>query len=179
MIWVTTNWSVFPFRHATEGKSMTSGLGFTVSTFSVGNHSFVCPSSGSSKIIYMSINISPASSRRSVSWGSARKSSARKNKKAPLYFFRALVFCAAPWLTERLEEVFLKLINNSSSLEVKEVWKPGYPNTSNFVKNTPLRVTLGARRIFNSLLCVWISQWNTVSRVWYIMWNLADYYPSN
>ena len=27
-----------------------------------------------------------------------------------------------------------------------------------------------ARRIFNSLLGVWISRWNTVSRVWYITW---------
>ena len=36
----------------------------------------------------------------------------------------------------------------------------GYPTTSNFVKI--------ARRIFNSLLSVWIFRWNTVSRVWYI-----------
>ena len=27
-----------------------------------------------------------------------------------------------------------------------------------------------ARRIFKSLLGVWISRWNTVSRVWYITW---------
>ena len=29
-----------------------------------------------------------------------------------------------------------------------------------------------ARRIFNSLLGVWISRWNTVSRVWYITSNI-------
>ena len=30
------------------------------------------------------------------------------------------------------------------------------------------------RRIFNSLLGVWISRWNTVSRVWYITYNWCD-----
>ena len=39
----------------------------------------------------------------------------------------------------------------------------GYPNTSsNFVKNTPLLVAL------NSCLGVWMSRWNTVSRVWWV-----------
>ena len=38
----------------------------------------------------------------------------------------------------------------------------GYPNTSNFVKNTPLRV------VFWTLFSMFgISRWNTVSRVWY------------
>ena len=32
-----------------------------------------------------------------------------------------------------------------------------------------------ARRIFNSLLGVWISRWNTVSRVWYITSTLVSY----
>ena len=68
--------------------------------------------------------------------------------------------------------LLLKLVNNSS--RKSQAWRRfgypvlitiwcfiGYPNTSNFVKNTPLRVVL-----FNSLLGVWISLWNTVSRVW-------------
>ena len=32
----------------------------------------------------------------------------------------------------------------------------------------------GVRRIFNSLLCVWISRWYTVCRVWYITSNQAE-----
>ena len=47
----------------------------------------------------------------------------------------------------------------------------GYPNTSNFVKNTPLRV------VFSTRLGVWISRWNTVARVWYITYHMAK--PSN
>ena len=42
----------------------------------------------------------------------------------------------------------------------------GYPNTSNFISQN----YSAARRFFNSLLDVWISRWNTVSRVWYITW---------
>ena len=30
-----------------------------------------------------------------------------------------------------------------------------------------------ARRIFNSLLGLWILRWNTVARVWYITWNIS------
>ena len=38
-----------------------------------------------------------ASSRRSVSQGAAQKT-------APFFYFSRAVFCAAPWLTERMEE---------------------------------------------------------------------------
>ena len=42
----------------------------------------------------------------------------------------------------------------------------GYSNTSNFIKNTLLRV------VFSTLLGVWISRWNTVACVWYITFSV-------
>ena len=39
------------------------------------------------------------------------------------------------------------------------------------LKNLEVRQNyFAARRIFNSLLGIWFSRWNTVSRVWYIPW---------
>ena len=45
-----------------------------------------------------------ASSRRSVSLGAAQKTAREKIKKSAFYIFSRAVFCAAPWLTEHLEE---------------------------------------------------------------------------
>ena len=51
-----------------------------------------------------------ASSRRSVSWGRSAKNAARKKKKACFFFFFSrAVLCAAPQLTERLEEAKCEL----------------------------------------------------------------------
>ena len=105
--------------------------------------------------------------------------------------------------------LFLKLINNSSSLNKKNHDRDGvwisdlnwhrflwfhFPVYSlvlvSIEKIYQTRETVfhrlskhlefrqkysAARRIFNSLLGVWISRWNTVSRVWYITSNNIDY----
>lgn len=57
--------------------------------------------------------------------------------------------------------------------DISNTWdsvSPTNPNTSNVVKNAPLRVIT-----FNSLPGVWIFWWNTVSCVWYITYNTG--YP--
>ena len=58
----------------------------------------------------------------------------------------SLVFVSIEKIYQTLETVFHRL---SKHLEVRLKYS-------------------AARRIFNSLLGVWISRWNTVSRVWYI-----------
>ena len=60
----------------------------------------------------------------------------------------------------------LKIVWSFDWQDISEHSRPcfiGYPNTSNFVKKYS-----AASRISNSLLGVWISRWNSVSRVWYI-----------
>ena len=54
----------------------------------------------------------------------------------------------------------------------------GYPNTSSFITNTSLRIVISTLFLVfgypdKTLSCVWISWWNTVSRVWYMTWNVS------
>ena len=62
------------------------------------------------------------------------------------FFIYSLVFVSIEKTYQTLETVFHGL---SKHLEFRQKYS-------------------AARRIFNSLLGVWISRWNTVSRVWYI-----------
>ena len=86
------------------------------------NQNFFKPSDGLKKFWFATYVVlyELASSRRSVSQGAAQKTAREKNKKratrgfrdAFLIFLRA-DFCAAPWLTERLEEAIYEWISDA------------------------------------------------------------------
>ena len=81
-----------------------------------------------------------ASSRRSVNQGAAQKTAREKIKLFSLFFSPA-VFCAAPWLTERLEEARPK---REHGCLTKQLYESDINIPWRFSNTTGLRITFSA-----------------------------------